>query len=584
MESLALKSKRQRKPPSGKQAVAKAKNGCKMKAEKTEGGEPKAKLAQSSEDGKENTKPRSQRRATVKTSRTCLMKDTTDETVPLSQTDCETKNVSKGTNCVERKAGCITPRDISSRLMKCDLEISQDLNSWAYDLIGLIHQIKDFKLVRGLARSEFCRLVKNIKNADKVMTQIITSSINPTALNVFLHHLTGTSSQDLKMLKCTVENIMTCKDSKSRKDVDSWCRRRCSSEKVPKDWLIVSISDSFDSKVRITLLGQNIDQVLELDSFDEVLSSFVDAQTKGVEIPKTVSKKHYWRQRYSSETKMKDLMSVLNDKLLPVKNQICSFGTIQAVILIVDNNSFTIPWEHLDFLKDYSVGRYPSLDFFYRHLAMHRETVENPVIALNRGFYLLNPGGDLMGTEKTLENFFPQIKKPVFDGMIHSEPSIDTMKSELERDCNLYVYCGHGAGSKYYPSYFVREKVRSLNKCVAMLMGCCSGAVSSLSPFLDPTAVPLDFLLAGSPAVVATLWKVSDNEIDLFTISMIEQICTMGPGYVNGNELAENASKYLDGRKRTLSEVVKACKNVVKLPVCTGCSPIVFGLPVLQFE
>ena len=84
--------------------------------------------------------------------------------------------------------------------------------------------------------------------------------------------------------------------------------------------------------------------------------------------------------------------------------------------------------------------------------------------ALESNFYywaeLVNSSGDLLKTEKTFESFFPQIKKPSFEGLIRSEPTSETMKSKLEGDCNLYVYCGHGAGSKYYPSYFLRDKVR----------------------------------------------------------------------------------------------------------------------------
>ncbi|KAL5992925.1 hypothetical protein ACLOJK_013844 [Asimina triloba] len=46
-------------------------------------------------------------------------------------------------------------------------------------------------------------------------------------------------------------------------------------------------------------------------------------------------------------------------------------------------------------------------------------------------------------------------------------------------------------------------------------MGCSSGVLSFTGPYA-PQGAPLSYLLAGSPAIIANLWDVTDREIDRF--------------------------------------------------------------------
>lgn len=102
----------------------------------------------------------------------------------------------------------------------------------------------------------------------------------------------------------------------------------------------------------------------------------------------------------------------------------------------------------------------------------------------------------------------------------------------------MTLYFGHGAGSQY-----IRPRtIKKLDKCSAVvwLMGCSSGAVTEYGE-LEPQAVPLAYLSAGNKAssspeeektpennskclsVVATLWDVTDKDIDRFSLTVGEE-------------------------------------------------------------
>jgi len=52
-------------------------------------------------------------------------------------------------------------------------------------------------------------------------------------------------------------------------------------------------------------------------------------------------------------------------------------------------------------------------------------------------------------------------------------------------------------------------------------MGCSSGSLWLKGCYI-PQGVPLSYLLGGSPAIVATLWDVTDRDIDRFGKALLE--------------------------------------------------------------
>ncbi|KAI8335101.1 peptidase family C50-domain-containing protein, partial [Chlamydoabsidia padenii] len=80
-------------------------------------------------------------------------------------------------------------------------------------------------------------------------------------------------------------------------------------------------------------------------------------------------------------------------------------------------------------------------------------------------------------------------------------------------------YFGHSAGQ----SMISGQVIRKLPRCpVALLMGCSSGTLQSQGEY-DPHGYVLNYLLAGSPAVAANLWDVTDKSIDQVSKRMMEK-------------------------------------------------------------
>ncbi len=120
--------------------------------------------------------------------------------------------------------------------------------------------------------------------------------------------------------------------------------------------------------------------------------------------------------------------------------------------------------------------------------------------------YILNPSGDLLRTEEKLKPLFKSLGNSEWSGVSGHPPGETTFSNMLSQK-DLVVYCGHGAGE----SFLSREKVALLPNCaVTLLMGCSSGKLTKYGEYGVAGAVE-SFLLAGSPAVIANLWDVTDK-------------------------------------------------------------------------
>ncbi|KAI0194169.1 peptidase family C50-domain-containing protein [Astrocystis sublimbata] len=206
-------------------------------------------------------------------------------------------------------------------------------------------------------------------------------------------------------------------------------------------------------------------------------------------------------------------------------------------ILILDKSLHVFPWESLPCLQGLAVSRVPSLDYLRRAILeakpppRHEEAAEESdassnaafsyhsghYVSLNSGSYILNPGADLTNTQATFGKALSTLPA-AWNSIETRAPTEHEFKSALtEKD--LMLYFGHGSGAQYIRG----RTVRQLDKCraVALLMGCSSASLTHVGQF-EPYGPIRDYMLAGSPAVVGTLWDVTDRDIDRFASTVFE--------------------------------------------------------------
>ena len=227
----------------------------------------------------------------------------------------------------------------------------------------------------------------------------------------------------------------------------------------------------------------------------------------------------------------------------------------QSVVLILDHAIHSLPWESsfrmLSGTK-WEFYRIPSLPAFTA-TAARKQT-----ISVDSCYYAINPGGDLVSTQKKFEEWFKRLKG--WRGRAGSPPNASELSKALQ-ECDLFVYCGHGGGEQYLPS----SRLRSLESCASsLLMGCSSGKLKrNNGGVFEASGVILAYTLAGCPAVVGNLWDVTDKDIDRYCHEMISKMISSASH--NG--------------KTSIGHVVQNSRQACKLPFLIGAAPVCYGIP-----
>ncbi|KAG7827436.1 hypothetical protein KL920_004690 [Ogataea angusta] len=227
-------------------------------------------------------------------------------------------------------------------------------------------------------------------------------------------------------------------------------------------------------------------------------------------------------------------------------------STVDHTVLVVSPECVKLPWESVPFLRDRSVSRMPSMKMLVDVLNERKDDLSVGISAAT-GYYVINPGGDLKRTETNFTDIFAGRRG--WEGIIGSRPSEEQISQGLRRD--LYVYVGHGGGEQYIRS----KTVKSMTKLPpALLLGCSSGKLKTQGVF-KPHGTVYNYLMGGSPMVVANLWDVTDKDIDKFTLQMFEKWGFSGPlGCDIGQSIAQS-------------------RDVCVLPYLNGAAPVLYGLP-----
>ena len=160
---------------------------------------------------------------------------------------------------------------------------------------------------------------------------------------------------------------------------------------------------------------------------------------------------------------------------------------------------------------------------------------------------------------------------------MNSQPSEEAVKTRLESK-DLVLYFGHGSGAQYIRA----REIRKLEKCaVTILMGCSSGALIEAGEF-EPYGPPINYMHAGCPALVATLWDVTDKDIDRFAKCTFERWGLFEAEVETGRGKGRSEKKVLGREKEEMSlcEAVARGREACHLRYLNAASVCVYGVPV----
>ncbi|KAI9755585.1 MAG: hypothetical protein M4579_004233 [Chaenotheca gracillima] len=275
-----------------------------------------------------------------------------------------------------------------------------------------------------------------------------------------------------------------------------------------------------------------------------------------------------------------------------------STGDSNHIILILDKSLHSFPWESLPCLQGRSVSRMPSLGCLRDRIISEQQRTAGDdacefTVDRKKGAYVLNPSGDLTATQASFEEPLKSLKS--WGSIVKREPTESEFKAALESQ-DLLLYFGHGSGAQY-----IRAKtIKLLSQCaVALLMGCSSGALTEAGEF-EPYGTPMNYMQAGCPALVATLWDVTDKDIDRFSHHLLKDWGLFPSDAVKAPFTLSQARKG-DSNRRTKStlqsssmassaspeapsvslvEAVSAARDSCVLRYLNGAAPVVYGVPV----
>ncbi|KAF4123117.1 separase [Geosmithia morbida] len=200
-------------------------------------------------------------------------------------------------------------------------------------------------------------------------------------------------------------------------------------------------------------------------------------------------------------------------------------------ILVLDKALHAFPWESMPCMGGLAVSRVPSLAALRRLITESRPSSSGSggggghrvpgghYVSREAGTYMLNPSSDLKNTQSYFEPPFRSSLPDSWTRLVNRVPT----EAEFERalsSSDVLLYFGHGGGAQY-----IRGKtIRRLDRCrpATFLMGCSSAALNPAGEF-EPYGPVWNYMTAGCPAVVGTLWDVTDRDIDRFAGRAFEE-------------------------------------------------------------
>lgn len=255
-------------------------------------------------------------------------------------------------------------------------------------------------------------------------------------------------------------------------------------------------------------------------------------------------------------------------------------------ILILDKPLHVFPWESLPCLQGLAVSRVPSLDYLRRaiHDAKATAPEQGPsdsdveedsssatpaghYASINSGTYILNPSADLVNTQATFGPALASLPAS-WDNIEGRAPTEAEFQTALT-GADVLLYFGHGSGAQYIRGRTIRQLERC--RAVALLMGCSSASLVHVGQF-EPYGPLRDYMLAGSPAVVGTLWDVTDRDIDRFAAAVFEDwgLFPRGTFAEDGPDSSSSSSSRKKGKGKASAAASRGKKTAAAAAAAEG--------------
>ncbi|KAK3322569.1 peptidase family C50-domain-containing protein [Apodospora peruviana] len=294
-------------------------------------------------------------------------------------------------------------------------------------------------------------------------------------------------------------------------------------------------------------------------------------------------------------------------------------------ILMLDKSLHVFPWESLPCLRGCAVSRMPSLVCLRRLILeqqqqerKHKSNGEKAArpatpssaassgpeaneqkqqpeghhVSAASGTFILNPSCDLKSTQTMFEQPLTSQLPATFSSStswkkIVARPPTEAEFEQALSSSDILLYFGHGSGAQY-----IRGKtIRKLDRCRAtvLLMGCSSARLADAGEF-EVYGPAWNYMMAGCPAVVGTLWDVTDKDIDRFAGRVLEEWGLVDQGVFSSGEnscnrrvrTSNNKGKGVAGGRgrSSLVQAVNRARGVCKFRYVNAASVVVYGIPV----
>eukprot|EP00632_Arachnochrysis_sp_CCMP2950_P010856 CAMPEP_0185694102 /NCGR_PEP_ID=MMETSP1164-20130828/3683_1 /TAXON_ID=1104430 /ORGANISM="Chrysoreinhardia sp, Strain CCMP2950" /LENGTH=1449 /DNA_ID=CAMNT_0028360929 /DNA_START=636 /DNA_END=4985 /DNA_ORIENTATION=+ len=255
---------------------------------------------------------------------------------------------------------------------------------------------------------------------------------------------------------------------------------------------------------------------------------------------------------------------------------------IGPIILILDKTLRRLPVEVVPTLAAVVATRVPGLVFALdiatqnalrtsasRHTMQHGLTERRACPRIGR--YVVDPNNDLIGTQEILAHGLGDHLWH-WTGVMGTHPTSEFLCEALSR-ADVLLYSGHGDGRRFFRGCIndfcsrpplanshqgVCDEGRgdASSRATTLLMGCASGRLAD-----DEPCVSLELGgTVGCANVIATLWDVTDRDIDRFTLAILNQ--------------------WAARPRNCAADLVSHARGACKLPLLNGAAVVCYGVPV----